>query len=117
MLHASSTFRSGWALAWAAWLQLGYALGRAVLQASTTTQLDTGTTMTGVADLKKALLARQDDFVTGFAEKLLTYACGRSLRIQNKASVKQITRQTQAAHHQFQALVLAAVRSPSFQQR
>ena len=42
-------------------------------------QLVDGTRLTGVNDLRAALLSRSDAFVTSLTEKLLTYALGRRL--------------------------------------
>ena len=95
----------------------GIGLWREVPQADTTTTLDTGVTMTGVADLKKALIARKDDFATGLAEKMLIYATGRSLKLSDKKAVARMVEQTRADDYKIQSLILATVLSPSFQER
>jgi cytochrome c553 len=95
----------------------GIGVWRDVPQADTTTTLDTGVTMTGVADLKKALLARKDEFATGLAEKLLIYATGHSLKLRDKRAVTKIVEQTKTEGYKFQSLILATVLSPSFQER
>jgi hypothetical protein len=95
----------------------GIGVWRDVPQADTTTTLDTGVTMTGVADLKKALLARKDEFATGLAEKLLIYATGHTLKLRDKSAVTGIVEQTKADGYKFQSLILATILSSSFQER
>ena len=47
----------------------------------------------GPSDLRKALLARPDQFVQTITEKLMTFALGRSLRVHDMPTVRAIVRQ------------------------
>ena len=76
-----------------------------------------GTALKGVADLRTALLARSDAFVTSFTEKLLTYALGRRIEYYDEPSVRQIMRAARAEDFRFSALVLGIVRSAPFQMK
>lgn len=80
-------------------------------------ELPTGEKLNGAADLKKVILARQDDFVRNLSEQLLTYALGRELEDFDDCPVRQITGQLKADQHRFSSLVLAIVKSYPFQHR
>ena len=83
----------------------------------TSGKLVDGTSLAGVSDLRAALLARSDAFVTSLTEKLLTYALGRRLEYFDEPSVRQITREARAQSYRFSALVLGIVRSAPFQMK
>jgi hypothetical protein len=80
-------------------------------------QLADGTTVNGPESLRKALLARSDVFVTVLAEKLLTYAVGRSLRAEDMPAVRGVVRGAASGGHRFSSLILEVVRTPQFQMR
>jgi hypothetical protein len=74
-----------------------------------------GTVVTGPADLRRALLARSDVFVTALTEKLLTYAMGRILDSHDMPAVREIVASAAADDYRFSALVLGITRSVPFQ--
>ena len=80
-------------------------------------ELPDGTRFSGVAELKQALIAHQDQFVRTMTEKLLTYGLGRGLDYYDAPAVRRITRDAAARDHRFSALVLGIVRSLPFQKR
>ena len=74
-----------------------------------------GTVIDGPADLRRALLARSDVFVTALTEKLMTYALGRILEPYDLPAVRQIVASASAEDYRFSALVLGIARSVPFQ--
>jgi hypothetical protein len=76
-----------------------------------------GTQFSGVAGLKKVLLAHPEQFVSTVAEKLLMYALGRNLQYYDAPTVRAIVRQAAADNFKFSALVLGVVKSAPFQFR
>ena len=74
-----------------------------------------GTAIHGPADLRRALLARSEVFVTALAEKLLTYALGRILESHDMPAVRKIAADAAAEDYRFSALVLGISRSVPFQ--
>jgi hypothetical protein len=76
-----------------------------------------GTQFSGVAGLKKVLLAHPEQFVSTVAEKLLMYALGRNLQYYDAPTVRAIVRQAAADNFKFSALVSAVVKSAPFQFR
>jgi hypothetical protein len=80
-------------------------------------QLVDGTKIDGAAALRKALLLRGDAFAEVAAEKLLTYAIGRTLRPQDMPSVRAVTRGAAAQRYRLSSLVLGIVKTPQFQMR
>jgi hypothetical protein len=77
-------------------------------------QLYDGTALTGVADLRAALLARSDVIVTHFTERLLSYALGRRIEHYDMPTVRRIVREAKATEHRMSSLILGVVRSPVF---
>jgi len=83
---------------------------------STGTLVD-GTTLTGVRDLRSALLARSEAFVTSASEKLLTYALGRRIEHYDQPAIRKIVRDAKRDDYRFSTLVLGVVNSVPFQMR
>jgi hypothetical protein len=79
--------------------------------------LPDGSAFTGVAGLKKALLARPELFVSTTAEKMLTYAVGRGVEDCDAPAVRQIEAEARASDYLFSSLVLGIVNSVPFQMR
>jgi hypothetical protein len=79
--------------------------------------LPDGTPINGPDDLRKALLARPDDFAQTFTEGLLTYATGRTLEPFDMPAVRRIVRGAAGSDYRFSALVQAVVRSEQFRVR
>jgi hypothetical protein len=76
-----------------------------------------GTPLNGVADLRRALLAHSDEFVTSVSERLLQYALGRRLEYYDQPAVRRIVEQSRKEGYTLPALVQAVVRSAPFQMR
>ena len=76
-----------------------------------------GTQVGGPADLRQALLARRELFVSTFAEKLMTYALGSALEYYDMPAVRAIVREAEDHDYRFRALVNAIVTSETFRTR
>jgi hypothetical protein len=76
-----------------------------------------GTTVAGSDDLVKALMSRQDMFVTTFTEKLLTYALGRNVDYRDMKTVRSIVKQAGREDYKVSSLIMGVVQSPAFRQR
>ena len=80
-------------------------------------QLADGTPLHGAADLRQAVLARSDAFMTVATEKLLIYALGRPLHPTDMSTVRQIVRAAAGNGQKFSSLVLGVVNSAPFRLR
>jgi hypothetical protein len=80
-------------------------------------RLSNGTQISGPTQLRTALLARPDQFVQAFTEKLMVFALGRGLRYQDMPMVRAVVRQAAGNNYQFETLVAGVVSSPAFQLR
>jgi hypothetical protein len=83
----------------------------------TSARLADGTQLDGPVDLRNALLERREAFVTGVAERLLTYALGRRIEYYDMPTVRAIVRAADADDDRFSAFVLGVARSAPFQTR
>ncbi len=81
------------------------------------TVLPDGTTVDGPVAFRRALLARGEEFVTNFTEKLLTYALGRGVEYYDAPAVRRIVRDASARDYRWSDVVLGIVRSVPFQMR
>jgi len=79
--------------------------------------LPDGSTFTGVAGLRQALLRNPELFVTTATEKLLTYALGRGVEDDDAPAVRGIVRAARGNDYRFSSLVLGIVNSTPFQMR
>jgi hypothetical protein len=77
-------------------------------------QLVDGTTLNGVIDLRAALLARSDSFMTSLIERLLTYALGRRVEFYDQPAIRKILRDSKRTDYRFSAIVLGIVQSLPF---
>jgi hypothetical protein len=82
-----------------------------------TTQLSDGTSISGVSDLRAALLTRSDVFARTFTENLLTYALGRGLVADDMPAVRAIMRRAAADDYRFSAILDGIVTSMPFRMR
>src|SRR5690606_11844883 len=78
-------------------------------------QLADGTKVSGVDDLREALVARSEQFAQTFTERLLTYALGRTLKHYDMPTVRAIVRQAARENYRLSAIVSAIVNSAAFQ--
>jgi hypothetical protein len=76
-----------------------------------------GTSFSGMAGLKTALLRDRDQFVNTVAEKLLMYALGRNLQYYDAPAVRTIVREAAASRYTLSSLVMGVVKSTPFQMR
>jgi hypothetical protein len=80
-------------------------------------QLPDGTPIKGPEDLRRALVARPDQFVQALTENLLTYALGRSLDYRDMPTVRRIVRRAAADDYRFKSIVLGVISSDAFRKR
>jgi hypothetical protein len=78
-------------------------------------ELPDGARFNGAAELKQALLMRKDLFVRNLTNKMLGYALGRGLTLQDACAVDQIVADVKAQGYRAQALIEAIVFSVPFQ--
>jgi hypothetical protein len=76
-----------------------------------------GTPVSGVNELRRALLKDKEIFVSTVTEKLMTYALGRGLTATDMPSVRSIVKDSAAGGYRFASLVDGIVMSPSFRMR
>jgi len=77
-------------------------------------ELPDGTSFDGPDELKAALLARKDVFVRNFVRKMLGYALGRGLTLQDSCTVDSIVAEVERNNYRAQALIEAVVMSAPF---
>src|SRR5690606_21485654 len=77
-------------------------------------RLASGQSVGSPADLSRAILARPDQFVHAFTEKLMTYALGRQLGYRDMPALRAIVREAAARDYDFDAIVNGIVASDAF---
>ena len=80
-------------------------------------QLVDGTKITGVVELRQALLRDPHTFVRTMTERLMTYALGRGLTGADMPAVRTIVRESERENYRFSSIVLGIVRSVPFTMR
>lgn len=73
-----------------------------------------GTQVNGPVQLRAAILARPDQFVQTFTEKLMTFALGRGVEYHDMPTIRRIVRESAGDNFRFSTLVLAIVNSDQF---
>jgi hypothetical protein len=76
-----------------------------------------GTKVDGPAALRRALVARREQFVRTVTGKLLTYAIGREMTYADAPAIRAIVRAAAADDYRWSSTILAIVKSPPFQMR
>jgi cytochrome c5 len=76
-----------------------------------------GTRVDGPAALRRALLARHQQFVRTVTAKLLTYAIGRQMGDADAPAIRGIVRAAAVDDYRWSSIILAIVKSPPFQMR
>ena len=76
-----------------------------------------GTEVRGLNGLRDVVLNRQDRFIQTIAEKLLTYALGRTLDGSDMPVIRQIVRKTPSDTLTWSSLISGIVKSPPFLMR
>ena len=86
--------------------------GRAV---DTTGELYDGTPIRSAADLRAALLEREDSLVRTFVENLMAYALGRRIEYYDMPTVREIARVAKADDFRMTSFIMEVVKSAPFQ--
>jgi hypothetical protein len=76
-----------------------------------------GTKINGPDDLRRALMARPEQFVQTVTEQLLTYALGRPVDYRDMPAVRQIVRNAAQDNYRFASIVRQIVATDAFRQR
>jgi len=79
--------------------------------------LPNGSTFQGPAGLRAALLARREQFVGAFTEKLLAYALGRQLEAIDMPAVRAVVRGSRPDGYRWHSIISGIVRSQPFMMR
>jgi hypothetical protein len=79
--------------------------------------LPDGTAVAGIADLRRALTARPEQFVQALTENLMTFALGRKLDYHDMPAVRAIVHDAEKDDYRFASLVLGIVSSDAFRER
>lgn len=77
-------------------------------------ELPDGTKFDGAEELKAVLLSRKDQFVLNLTRKMLGYALGRGLRLEDSCTVDQIVARLKEADYRAQTLIEEIVLSVPF---
>jgi hypothetical protein len=80
-------------------------------------ELPDGTKFDGPQALKKVLLARKDDFIRHLTTKMLGYALGRGLTVEDQCTVEEVARKVKDGDYRAHVLVIEIVRSVPFRYR
>jgi hypothetical protein len=78
-------------------------------------ELYDGTKLDGAADLRAALVARSDVFVTHFTEVLMSYALGRRVEHFDMPAIRKIVREAEKTEYRMSSLILGVAKSAAFQ--
>jgi hypothetical protein len=79
--------------------------------------LPDGTQFNGPAGLRRIIMARQDQFIHAFTERLLTYALGRGVEAYDQPVIRKIARESGAADYRWSAVITSIAKSMPFQMR
>ncbi len=74
-----------------------------------------GTKIEGANDLRKVLVAREDQFAETFVQNLMMYGLGRSVEYYDMPTVRKIVRDSKKDNYRFSSIVMGIVNSPEFQ--
>jgi cytochrome c553 len=80
-------------------------------------ELPDGTKFTGPQGLRNLLLSNQEQFVTTFVEKLMTYALGREVAYFDAPAIRQVVRASKAEQYRWSSIILNIVKSLPFKMR
>jgi Protein of unknown function (DUF1592)/Protein of unknown function (DUF1588)/Protein of unknown function (DUF1587)/Protein of unknown function (DUF1585)/Protein of unknown function (DUF1595) len=76
--------------------------------------LPDGTIIDGPVALRMALIARRDQFVASFTEKLFTYALGRATDKSDRPAIRQVVQSAADADYRWSTIILDLVASTPF---
>ena len=77
-------------------------------------ELYDGAPLTGVDDIRDAILSRPEVFYRIFTENMMAYALGRRVEYYDMPSVRQITEDAEEEEYRLSAFVVGVVNSPAF---
>lgn len=80
-------------------------------------QLPDGAKFDGPAELKQVLLERKDEFLRHLTTKLLGYALGRGLTLEDRCTVEEIVQQVKTGEYRSHELIAGIVSSVPFRYR
>jgi cytochrome c5 len=80
-------------------------------------QLADGTKISGVVDLRAALMKHPERFVGTMTEKMMTYALGRGLEYYDMPVVRGIVRESAKDDYRFSSIVMGIVNTTAFQMK
>ena len=83
----------------------------------TSAELPDGTIVHGIADLKKVIIDKKEQFVRCLTEKMLTYALGRGLEYYDRPTVEHIVAQLESRSYKSSVLITEIVKSDPFRLR
>ena len=92
-------------------------LGESGAVIDATGALPDGATFSGPDGLKRALLAKSDQFLTTLTEKLFTYALGRGVEYYDLPTVRAVVRRSAGDDDRLSTLIAGIVESAPFQMR
>ena len=76
-----------------------------------------GTVVGSPIALRSAILARPDQFVQTFVEKLMTFGLGRGVEYHDMPTIRRIVREAAQDDYKFSTLVVKIVESEQFRMR
>jgi len=76
-----------------------------------------GAPLTGINDLRRALIARSETFVGVMTEKMMTYALGRGVEYPDMPAVRKVVQDAGRNNFKFSSIVLGVVKSAPFQMK
>ena len=79
----------------------------------TSSELYDGSPITGVEDIRNAILSRPEVFYRIFTENMMAYALGRRVEYYDMPSVRQITEDAEEEDYRLSAFVAGVVNSPA----
>jgi hypothetical protein len=79
--------------------------------------LPDGAPIKGPDDLRRALVARPDQFVQALTENLFAYALGRNIDYRDMPAVRRIVHGAEAENYRFESIVLGIISSDAFRKR
>jgi mono/diheme cytochrome c family protein len=79
--------------------------------------LPDGVSIKGPEDLRRALVAKPDQFVQALTENLLSYALGRSVDYRDMPAIRNIVRGAKGDDYRFESVVLGILSSDAFRKR
>ena len=91
--------------------------GRNSLKVDGFGKLPSGETFRSERDLKALLIQRRDQFSRTLAEKLLTYATGRSMTFRDRQAIERVARECSESGYGLRSLVVGVATSETFRRR